>query len=195
MNHLQNNLTEQMKIATHLLRTTRLGIQAIARRCGFDDHSLFSSTFKEHVWLTPTDYRKGMIHETTLMDTTAHTVTFSVSDVYEPGRPMKIPTWSKAMGVDVEILGGSAALSFTEENDWGERRAFKALPRRNPGLSKVKGTLKYCTGRGHDIVLTPVPKHEYLKLEISGVNPRHTLTFTAVVTVNYRIPKIAYNRF
>jgi hypothetical protein len=197
MNHLQNNLTEQMKIATHLLRTTRLGIQAIARRCGFDDQSAFSSTFKEHVWLTPTDYRRGMIPEIAIMDTTEHTTTFEVSDVYPAGRPMKIPTWASVLGIDVEIREASATLKFKETNSVGISREFSALLHRNPGRipTKVKGQLKYCTGYGHNIVLTPIPKHEYIKLEIAGVNPHHSLRFTARVFVTYRLPKITYNRF
>jgi LacI family transcriptional regulator len=44
--------------ATHLLDTSSLPLQEIARSCGFSDGRQMSETFRRHLALTPSQYRR-----------------------------------------------------------------------------------------------------------------------------------------
>jgi LacI family transcriptional regulator len=44
--------------ATHLLDTSALPLQEIARTCGFSDGRQMSETFRRHLALTPSQYRR-----------------------------------------------------------------------------------------------------------------------------------------
>lgn len=48
----------RMKHACHLIRTTTLTIGEIAERTGYSDYFYFARTFKKHMGITPTEYRK-----------------------------------------------------------------------------------------------------------------------------------------
>lgn len=52
---------EQIRIsrAIDLLRSTRMPVADVARRCGFYDHSAFVKRFRVHTGLTPLAYRKS----------------------------------------------------------------------------------------------------------------------------------------
>ncbi|MEK5239016.1 AraC family transcriptional regulator [Paenibacillus sp. FSL L8-0470] len=47
----------RVEAAVSLLRTTDLSIQEIGRQCGFDSPSYFGKVFREHMEMTPKDYR------------------------------------------------------------------------------------------------------------------------------------------
>lgn len=61
---LTEHITEKrMKLATQLLRTTRLQIQTVAQHCGIPDVNYFSKLFKKHVGQTPREYRQSAAHK------------------------------------------------------------------------------------------------------------------------------------
>lgn len=50
--------SQRMKVATHLLRSTRLQIQTVAQLSGFSDPNYFGKLFKQHYGITPVQYRQ-----------------------------------------------------------------------------------------------------------------------------------------
>lgn len=51
-------LQERMRLAVHLLLSTRLQVQTVAQYCGFLDVNYFSRLFRQTTGLTPTEYRR-----------------------------------------------------------------------------------------------------------------------------------------
>lgn len=51
-------LQERMRLAAHLLLTTRLQVQTVAQHCGFLDANYFSRTFRQATGCSPSEYRK-----------------------------------------------------------------------------------------------------------------------------------------
>lgn len=52
---------ERMKLAMHMLSTTRLQIQTVAVHCGIMDVQYFSKVFKKHTGKTPKEYRESIM--------------------------------------------------------------------------------------------------------------------------------------
>lgn len=52
---------ERMKAALYLLKTTRMQIQSIAQRCGFNDPNYFSKLFRRCYGITPAQFRKDLL--------------------------------------------------------------------------------------------------------------------------------------
>lgn len=50
--------TERLRIARRLLVQTSMPMQAIAERLGFSSSANFSTIFRQHVGMTPSQYRK-----------------------------------------------------------------------------------------------------------------------------------------
>ena len=49
---------KRVRQAIHLLQTTRLQVQAVAQRCGFQDPNYFVRLFKKKTGVTPAQYRR-----------------------------------------------------------------------------------------------------------------------------------------
>lgn len=50
---------KRVRLALHLLMSTRLQVQAVAQQCGFQDPNYFVRLFKKRTGVTPSAYRKG----------------------------------------------------------------------------------------------------------------------------------------
>jgi transcriptional regulator GlxA family with amidase domain len=50
--------TWRMRLATHLLRTTQLGVGAVASRVGYDSEEAFSRAFRRHLGEAPARWRQ-----------------------------------------------------------------------------------------------------------------------------------------
>ena len=55
---LQFILKIRIESACHLLRTSSLNISEIADRCGFEDQNYLARQFRQHMGISPTQYRK-----------------------------------------------------------------------------------------------------------------------------------------
>lgn len=51
-------LSKRMELANKLLITTNFPINEISDKCGYTNHSRFSSTFKKKYKFTPSDFRQ-----------------------------------------------------------------------------------------------------------------------------------------
>lgn len=56
-------VTERMKKASDLLRTTKRPIKNVARSVGYRSHEAFERAFARHCGITPAHYRKVTPHE------------------------------------------------------------------------------------------------------------------------------------
>lgn len=54
-------ISERMKLAMHMLGTTRLQVQTVALHCGIMDVQYFSKVFKRYTGKTPKEYRESII--------------------------------------------------------------------------------------------------------------------------------------